>query len=207
MLVFFDEGIAVLFGGGDDDGICAVLVDSTDENVSGLFCLLLSLKNVSCVGSFSGTVFDKGGDCGVTGGFEVLGDGYGVLHNWDGVSDLSFVEEAGCVLDKCGYLCVWRRIGRGIRLEDDDLGGGDGLDELDVVWEVEYRWEWYVWVVNLEECFELSEVRRGVIGEDGGEFLGDGEVGVVDGGDDVLEGEEEWRFLDVLGDVLVAVVL
>ena len=146
VLVFFDEGIAVLFGGGDDDGICAVLVDSTDENVSGLFCFLLSLKSVSCVGSFSGTVFDKGGDCGVAGGFEVLGDGYGVLHNWDGVSDLSFVEEAGCVLDKCGYLCVWRRIGRGIRLEDDDLGGRDGLEELDVVWEVEYRWEWYIWV-------------------------------------------------------------
>jgi len=33
----------------------------------------------------------------------------------------------------------------------------------------------------------LSEVRSGVIGDDGGEFLGDGEVGVVDGGDDVLE--------------------
>ena len=58
--------------------------------------------------------------------------------------------------------------------------------------------------VNLEECFEFGEVRRGVIGEDGCEFLGDGEVGVVDGGDDVLEGEEEWRFF--LGDVLVDVV-
>lgn len=189
MLVFFDEGIAVVLGCCDDDGICAVLVYGADENVSGLF-RLVSLKSISCVGSFSGTVFDKGGDCGVTGGFEVLGDGYGVLHNWDGVSDLSFVEEAGCVLDKCGYLCVWRRIGRGIRLEDDDLGGGDGLDELDVVLEVKYRWEWYVWVVNLEQCFDLSEVfgtTEVMIGEDVGEFLGDGEVGVVDGGDDVLE--------------------
>ena len=46
-----------------------------------------------------------------------------------------------------------------------------------------------------------------MIGEDVGEFLGDGEVGVVDGGDDVLEGEEEWRFLGILRDDLGVVVL
>lgn len=190
MLVFFDEVIAVVLGCGDDDGICAVLVDGADENVSGLFCFLLLWKSVSCVGSFSGTVFDKGGDCGVTGVFEVIGDGYGVLHNWDGVSDLSFVEESRCELDKCGNLCVWWRIRRGISLEDDDLGGGDGLDEWNVVLEVKDRWEWYIWVVNLEQCFELSEVfgtTKVMIGEDVGEFLGDGEVWGVEGGDDVLE--------------------
>jgi len=141
----------------------------------------------------------------VAGGFEVIGDGYGVLHNWDGVSDLSFVEESGCELDKCGDLCVWRGIGRGVYLEDDDLGGGDGFEEVDVVWEMKDRWEWNIWVVNLEQCFELSEVRGSngsgaMIGEDGCEFLGDGEVGVVEGGDNVLEGDGEWCFLNVLED-------
>lgn len=39
VLLFFDEGIAVLLGRGDDYGVGAVLVDGADENVSGLFCL------------------------------------------------------------------------------------------------------------------------------------------------------------------------
>ena len=117
MLIFFNEDVAVYFGRGDDDGIGAVFVDGADEDVSGLFfvfirdSLVFCSEVISCMWSFSCSIFDKCGEVGVLCVFEVVGDGDGVLHNWYGMLDLCFVEKAGGELDESGQF-GGSRVGR-----------------------------------------------------------------------------------------------
>ena len=130
----------------DGDGVCTIFVNCADEDVSGF----RSLESVSCMGTFSGTIFDKGGESGMIGCFEVIWNGYFVLHNWDGMSDLVFCEESWCEVDECGNVWV-------VGGEEDALRGRDILEEWDIIVDIEYWWDWEMWIIGVKEVVDLVE--------------------------------------------------
>ena len=66
------------------------------------------------------------------------------------------------------------------------MTGGDRFEEGNIFGDMKDMWEWDVGMVNLKDGCELTEVGEVVwveIGKDGGDFLGEGEFGVVDDGE------------------------